>query len=244
MRISIIIPAYNEEKLLPRCLNSIFKNDLPHDFEVIVVNNNSTDNTAKVARSFPGVKVINESKKGVTKARQAGFLASSGDILVFFDADNVISKDWFRIAIEKFTDDDGLVALSGPYHYENIPKPVVFLESVYNNFIMPVGEKIWQRVFRQGGIMLIGGNFAVRREVLKKVGGFNVDLEFYGEDTNLTRRIAKVGKIKFIKELSVYSSPRRFKGEGGIKLGAKYAFNFFGEWIFKKPINKIYQDFR
>jgi len=217
---------------------------LPNDFEVIVVNNASTDKTERVAKNFKGVTVANELKKGVTRARQAGYLASSGDILVFFDADSIVSKNWFNIAIQKFQNDPQLIGVSGPYHFEKTSKVVAFLESIYNNIIMPVGEKIWKHIFRQGGIMLIGGNFVVRRKVLKKIGGFDTDLEFYGEDTNLTRRIAKIGKIEFSKELIIGSSSRRFSGEGGLKLIVKYVINFFSEWIFKKPLNKIYQDFR
>ncbi|HLD31023.1 MAG TPA: glycosyltransferase family A protein [Patescibacteria group bacterium] len=244
MKVSIVVPAYNEEGFLPRCLNSIFSSDLPDDFEVIVVNNASTDKTEMVAKNFKGVKVVNELKKGVTRARQAGYLASSGEILVFFDADSIVSKNWFNIVIKKFVNDSELIGISGPYHFEKISKTVAFFESIYNNIIMPVGEKIWKYVFRQGGIMLIGGNFAVRREALEKIGGFNTNLEFYGEDTELTRRIAKIGKIEFSKELVIGSSLRRFGGEGGLKLIAKYVINFFSEWIFKKPLNKIYQDFR
>ena len=217
---------------------------MPNDFEVIVVNNASTDKTERVAKNFKGVTVANELKKGVTRARQAGYLASSGDILVFFDADSIVSKNWFNIAIQKFQNDPQLIGVSGPYHFEKTSKVVAFLESIYNNIIMPVGEKIWKHIFRQGGIMLIGGNFVVRRKVLKKIGGFDTDLEFYGEDTNLTRRIAKIGKIEFSKELIIGSSSRRFSGEGGLKLIVKYVINFFSEWIFKKPLNKIYQDFR
>jgi glycosyltransferase involved in cell wall biosynthesis len=244
MKISIIIPAYNEEKLLPRCLESIFSSNLPENYEVIVVNNASIDKTEEEAKKFEKVTLIFESQKGVTRARQAGYLASSGDILVFFDADTKISKNWFDIAINKFKNDPELMGVSGPYHYDNISKPAIFLESIYNNILMPAGERIWQGVFRQGGIMLLGGNFAVRREVLDQIGGFDTDLDFYGEDTNLTRRVAKIGRIEYLNKLFVESSPRRFVGDGCVKVATKYVFNFLGEWIFKKPLNKIYRDFR
>ncbi len=244
MKLSIIIPAYNEEKLLPRFLKSIFSARLPENHEVIVVNNASTDRTEEIAKSFTGVKVVAEMSKGVTKARQAGFLASSGDILVFFDADTLIPPDWFKIAIEKFESDPKLIGVSGPYHFEAISWWARGLEWFYNYIIMPAGEFVWRQIFRQGGIMLVGGNFAVRREALTAIGGFDTKLDFYGEDTNLTRRIAKIGKIEYTNKLFIYSSPRRFEGEGGMKLAVKYVLNFFGEWIFKKPINKSYEDFR
>ena len=244
MKISIIIPAYNEEKLLPRCLKSIFSARLPESYEVIVVNNASTDRTEEIAKSFAGVKVVNESKKGITKARQVGFLSATGDILVFFDADTIIPEDWFKIAVSKFKSNSKLVGVSGPYHFEAISWWARGLEWFYNYIIMPTGEFIWQYLLRRGGIMLLGGNFSVRKEALAAVGGFNTEIDFFGEDTNLTRRIAKIGKIDFTNSLFVYSSPRRFRGEGGVRLAVKYIINFFGEWIFKKPINKSYEDFR
>lgn len=244
MKISIIVPAYNEEKLLPRCLKSILSAKLPEDYEIIVVNNASTDRTEEIAGSFQGVRVVNEPKKGITKARQAGFKAASGEILVFFDADTIIPSDWFKIALEKFRRNPKLVGVSGPYHFEAISRWAKALEWLYNYIVMPVGEFVWKYLLGRGGIMLLGGNFAVKKSVLEAVNGFNTELEFFGEDTNLTRRIAKVGEIDFYNQLFVYSSPRRFQQEGGVKLAVKYVVNFFGEWIFKKPVHKSYEDFR
>lgn len=244
MKFSIIIPAYNEEKLLPRCLKSIFSAHLPEDFEVIVVNNASTDRTEEIAKSFFGVKVVTELNKGITRARQAGFRAASGEILVFFDADTIIPENWFKIALSKFNSDPKLVGVSGPYHFEKISWWARGFEWIHNHIIMPAGEFVWKYVLCRGGIMLLGGNFAVRKEALAAVNGFDTKINFYGDDTDITRRIAKVGRIDYTNSLFVYSSPRRFQAEGAIKLAFKYAINFFGVWIFKKPINKSYEDFR
>lgn len=244
MKISVIIPAYNEEKLLPRCLGSILKAKFPGDHEVIVVNNASTDKTEEIARSFSGVKVIFEPTKGVNRARQAGFKAATGDILVFFDADTIIPAHWFLIAEKKFRENPKLVGVSGPYHFEAISWWARSLEWFYNYVVMPTGEFIWKYLLRRGGIMLLGGNSAVRRSALEAIGGFDTGIDFFGDDTNLTRRIAKIGKIDFTNNLYIYTSPRRFEHEGGVKVAVKYVLNFFGEWIFKKPVNKIHEDFR
>jgi len=244
MKVSIIIPAYNEEKLLPRCLRSILAAKLPKDYEIIVVNNASTDRTEEVAKHFANVRVINELNKGLTKARQAGFQAATGDILVYFDADTIVPHNWFQIALSKFRENPKLVGVSGPYHYEAISRWARVLEWFYNCIVMPIGEFIWQYFLGKGGIMLLGGNFAVKRETLEAIGGFDTEIDFYGEDTNLTRRVAKIGKIDFTNKLFVYSSPRRFKHEGGVKTTFRYIMNFFGEWIFKKPVNKIHEDIR
>ncbi len=243
-KVSIIIPAHNEEKLLPRCLKSILAAKLPKDYEIIVVNNASVDRTEEVAKSFSGVKVINESAKGANKARQAGFRAATGDILVYFDADTIIPEDWFQNALIAFKNDKKLIGVSGPYYYGKIPKIASLLVWFYDHLIIPSFEWIWQYIFRQGGVMLIGGNFAVKREALEKIGGFDTTIDFYGDDIDLTRRLAKIGKISFINKLSVYSSPRRFEKEGAVRTSLKYIINFFSEWILKKPAHSDHKDIR
>jgi len=244
MKFSIIIPAYNEEKLLPNCLGSIFAAQLPEDYEVIVANNASSDRTEEVARSFIGVKVVNEPKRGANQAREAGFRASTGDILVYFDADTIIPKDWFLVARRVFEKDSKLIAVTGPYHYGTASKVARILVWVYDHVIIRGLEWIWQKIFRQGGVMIVGGNFAVKRKALEEIGGFDTSIEFYGDDINLTRRLAEIGKIKFLNDLSVYSSPRRFEHEGAIKTSLKYIINFFSEWILKRPAHRAHKDIR
>jgi glycosyltransferase involved in cell wall biosynthesis len=244
VKLSIIIPAYNEEKLLPQCLKSIFAARLPESHEIIVVNNASVDRTEEVARSFSDVRVVNESARGANRARQAGFLASSGEILVYFDADTVIPADWFSNVLEIFKKDPKLIGATGPYHYGKISKIAGLLVWLYDHVIIPGFEWIWQHIFRQGGVMLIGGNFAVKRTALLAIGGFDTKIDFFGDDIDLTRRLAKVGKIRFINKLSVYSSPRRFEKEGAIRTSFKYIINFFSEWIFKRPVHGGHKDIR
>ena len=86
MSLSAIVCAYNEERTLPAALHSLFAQTRVPD-EVIVVNNASTDRTRKVAAAFPGVTVVDEPEKGLVNARARGLAASSGDILVYIDAD-------------------------------------------------------------------------------------------------------------------------------------------------------------
>ena len=96
MKISFVIPAYNEEGYLGECLASV-RRELArgrYDAEVIVVNNASTDKTAEIARSFPGVIVVDEPKKGLSQARHSGFAASSGDLIANVDADTILPKGW------------------------------------------------------------------------------------------------------------------------------------------------------
>ena len=93
MKLSVVIPAYNEEKFIGECLQSIFheiegKN---YDLEIIVVNNASTDNTRDIVASHPKVKLVDEPDKGLVKARRAGFLASKGELIANLDADTRVT---------------------------------------------------------------------------------------------------------------------------------------------------------
>ncbi|MDD5133064.1 MAG: glycosyltransferase family 2 protein [Candidatus Nanoarchaeia archaeon] len=235
MKLSIIIPAYNEEKLIGRCIQSILDADIPVDYEIIVINNNSTDKTKQVAKKFKKVKVIDEYKKGVTKARQTGYKISKGEIMCFFDADSIITKNWFKTALNMYEKDKKIVGVSGPYEYEDVSwfENLIYRDCMVFIFNLP---------FSKG--FLLGGNFSIRKSVLKKMGGFNTKMEFYGEDTNTTKRVVKYGKIKFSKKLTIKSSARRLKGQGKIKTLIIYFSNYFSEMFINKPITKDYKDIR
>lgn len=91
--ISIVIPCFNDAVLLGRALASLTQQSVPAD-EVLVVDNNSTDESAEVARSFPGVRVITEPRQGITHATRAGFDAATGDLIFRTDADVVAPPDF------------------------------------------------------------------------------------------------------------------------------------------------------
>src|ERR1039458_2768165 len=121
MKISLIICAYNEEKYIGRCLKSVLNHAPDNLLEVLVVNNASTDKTAEIAARYPGVRVIDESSKGLTKARQRGLMEAKGDLLAFVDADSQMPQNWFSIVNKEFTKDPNLAFLSGPYIYYDTP---------------------------------------------------------------------------------------------------------------------------
>jgi hypothetical protein len=126
MRISFVVPAYNEETYLPDCLDSILAQtrDLPAgSVEIIVVNNASTDRTREVALSYPGVQVVDEPRKGLTHARQAGFAASTGELIANVDSDSRLTPGWLAQVLSTFAAEPKLVALSGPFvYYDLTPK--------------------------------------------------------------------------------------------------------------------------
>src|SRR4051812_20854522 len=98
MKISFVIPAYNEEHVIAKCIGSIQEELLngKYDAEIIVANNASNDRTKEIALGFPGVRVVDEPRKGVRFARQTGYMASTGELIANIDADNMLPKGWLK----------------------------------------------------------------------------------------------------------------------------------------------------
>ena len=113
--LSVVIPAYNEPLTLPLCLQS--QVGYPN-YEIIVVDNNSTDDTVKIAREY-GVKIVSEKSPGVCAARDAGFKVARGEIVVSTDSDCIHPVDWLAGIGQAFTDQPDLSLLSGNYRFQN-----------------------------------------------------------------------------------------------------------------------------
>lgn len=237
LSVSLIIPAYNEEKYIGACLDYVFKNSGGAFFEIIVVDNASRDRTREIAQHFPDVKIAYEERKGLTRARQRGFEEARGDILAYIDADTRMPAGWAETIAKEFERDKNLASLSGPYVYYDIPAWKQFLVDIYwNLFAIPLYFII--------GYMVVGGNFAIRKKTLQKMGGFNESIEFYGEDTDIARRAHKFGKVKFKPSFKMHTSARRLAGQGLLRSAFLYAFNFISEVVAKRPITKKYIDIR
>jgi len=244
MKLSVVIPAYNEEALIGECLASILheirgKN---YDLEIIAVNNASSDRTREIILSFPGVKLVDEPNKGLVKARRAGFQASKGELVANVDADTRMTEGWFDKVFEEFKKDEKLVGLSGPFIYYDLSKKaragvrlyyyLGFITYIFNRYIFRIGS------------MLQGGNFIIRRTALEAIGGFNSDFDFWGEDTDLARRLVKAGNVKFTFDLPIYASGRRLEKEGIAKTGWRYVQNYFSTIFFKKPYDTVKNEFK
>lgn len=92
--------------------------------------------------------------------------------------------------------------------------------------------------------MLQGGNYIVKKSALEAIGGYDTSIQFYGEDTDIARRVNKIGKVKFTFGLPMYSSGRRLSGEGAFTIGLRYAMNYFWVILFKRPYSKNNADIR
>jgi glycosyltransferase involved in cell wall biosynthesis len=248
VRLSFVIPAYNEERYLPACLESILKqtSDLAGDVEILVVNNASSDRTREVALSYPGVTVVDEPRKGLPYARQAGFAASSGELIANVDSDSRLTPGWVKQVLGTFEEYErrgkDLVALSGPIEYYDLtPSQMV---SVHLFYLLAFMLYVLNRYILRAGSMVQGGNFVLRASALRAIGGFNTDIAFYGEDTDVARRLNRVGKVVFTFQLKMFSSARRLKNEGMLIIGWRYTINYLWTTFRKRPFTEEYIDIR
>lgn len=235
--LSIIIPAHNEERVLAACLQSI--DDIVGDraLEVIVVDNASTDRTAQIAAGFSGVRVVSEPQKGLTRARQRGLLEARGTHLAYIDADTQLLPGWTDIVLHSFTAYPHLIALSGPYWFNDLPRWQRGLIWVYWALVTMVAYGVT-------GYVMVGGNFIARKDALQRIGGFDTRIEFFGEDTNIARRLHEVGMIRFTRKLVVRSSSRRLRREGFVRTAGVYLLNYFSEVLLHRPLTRAYSDIR
>jgi len=242
--LSFVVPAYNEENYLPACLESILKQTAgrEHLFEIVVVNNASTDRTREVALRYPGVKVVDEPRKGLTFARQAGFLSTSGALIANVDSDSRLTPGWVDRVLTAFAKDQNLVALSGPFiYYDLTPAQQIGVRGFY--LIAWLTYAINRYILRVGS-MVQGGNFVVSRAALERIGGFNLSISFYGEDTDIARRMSAVGDVLFTHELKMFSSARRLKKEGMLTIAARYTVNYLWTTFLKRPFTPDHIDIR
>lgn len=244
MRISFVVPAYNEEAYLEECLRSILRETraCSVDSEIIVVNNASVDGTRALALRFAEVQVVDEPIKGLTHARQAGFLASRGELIANVDADSRLPYGWLARVLEEYAAEPAMAALSGPLVYYDLTRRqrrwvelfygIAWMTYVLNRYVLRVGS------------MVQGGNFVVRREALEAIGGFNLAISFYGEDTDVARRLNEVGKVRFTFGLKMLSSARRLKGEGMLRMALRYSANYFWTTFLGRPFTLYNLDIR
>ena len=236
LTISLVIPAYNEHEYIGPCLEYALRNAWWYIDEIIVIDNASTDNTKKIAEKYEGVKVITEHNKWLTFARQRGYKEAKGDIIAYIDADTQMPKGRAKRIKNTFESNNRIWFFSGPYSYYDLN---------WYNF----GNRLYWRILGYPsylicGYLWVGWNFAIKKSVLDKINGFDTTILFYGEDTDIARRAAKVSKAKFSLKLLMYTSSRRFRWQGIWYTTYLYLLNFVSQSLLHKSAAKDYEDFR
>lgn len=235
LKLSLVIPAYNEEKYLAACLEAAQKNG--QFFEGIVVDNASTDQTRAIAERFPRFRVVSEPSKGLTKARQRGLTEATGDIIAYIDADSLLCPGWVDHVLAEYKKDPDTVCVSGTYVYKDVSWLTSGIVWLYWNVLAYAAYLVT-------GYMVIGGNFAARKSALLEIGGFDTKIAFFGEDSDIARRLHRVGKVKLLPQIHVVTSPRRLNEEGLVHMGYIYIKNFLSIVLKGKPATAEYKDFR
>jgi glycosyltransferase involved in cell wall biosynthesis len=242
MTISVVVCAYNEGRLLPGCLYSLLSQTRLPD-EIVVVNNASTDSTGAVARSVPHVRVIDEPRKGLVVARETGRRAARGDVLAYIDADCRVPICWMERIEARMRRSPDIVAVTGPYRFYDWDWTGRSLIRMYDWIVAPATHALVHRGFGIGAI-LYGGNFAVRADALARIGGFDQTIEFHGEDTNLGRRLNRIGAVALSSDCWVWTSARRYRAIGKAKVFNLYVRNFWSEILRHRPADREHLDVR
>jgi len=236
--VSVVIPAHNEEIYLLQCLKSIENQDYACEYEVIVVDNASTDNTAQIARDW-GAKVVYEGKRSPACARQRGAEIAKGKIIAFIDADTQAPAHWLSTIVWRFLCEPETVVISGPYAYYDAGK--IARIASYGNFISIITDQLFRKAFNKGSAVW-GCNFAVRRSALLEVGGFDTSIRFYGEEYELSLRLKKAGKGGIIPWLFVLTSSRRLKRIGVVNQYWNWIVDYFSVLFWYEPISEKLED--
>jgi len=202
-QVSVVVPAYNEEKLLPLCLRYLRNQDFKEEWEIIVVNGPSTDKTQEIAELLAN-KVIRVNRLGVGLARRKGCKIAEAPIIAVTDSDVFVPPNWLSKITEYFRTHPECVAVSGPYIFTNnlflnilslIVRPIAYLFNLLMTCVPPMS----------------GTNSAFRKRAYIQADGYNAKITAL-EDVDLAMRLKNIGRIAYLPNLIVETTDRRFRG--------------------------------
>ncbi len=238
--ISVIIPSLNEEKLIGKTIGQ-FTGEIKsrYNVEVIVSDGGSADATLEIVDGrCKVVKHDKNHKQNISEGRNMGFKSSSGNVLIFFNADTYVEdmEKFIKKAIEHLKDEK-VNALACPvkvFPCEEKLRDRIF-HGAYNFYV-----KILNLAFMGMGR---GECHIIKREAFEKVHGYNEKL-MAGEDFDLYRRLKKYGRIKFCNDLLVYESPRRYRKYGYLYVLFDWAKNSVWITLFNRSVSKEWKPIR
>lgn len=217
--ISFVVPARNEATNIGACVDAIFRQSECARLEVIVVDNGSSDDTAAIAAAH-GARVVEEPRPGLAHARQAGLAAVQAPILVYVDADTLLSPGWAAAALAEFRRNPRLVAFSPAFYFHDGRLVDNLGNGIFREVLCPMTNAALLALGRAG--ILIGSTMALRTDALRAAGGVDQAFQFYGEDTMIARRLAKFGEVRFLQQPRLHTSARRYQERGLINVVYRY----------------------
>lgn len=213
--ISVVIATYNEEKYITRPLSSLMGQDFGGSFEVIVVNDCSSDRTSEIVGSFQkehgNIRLVEmEKRSGVALASNRGVRETTGDVVAFLDADCAAREDWLH-AIERRM--GGHVAMVGPNSMGSY-------RGAFEKFYFQQSFDVMGSLLNLTNLPVcpMRSNCAFSRKAFEKIGGFR---DVLAEDLDIAFRARKEGRIRYEKGMVVYATPRRIRNQGFFRTGGR-----------------------
>lgn len=195
MKISVIVPAFNEEKLLDAALACIHEATQGLDTELIVCDNNSTDRTAEIARQA-GAKVVFEPVNQISRARNAGAAAASGDWLVFVDADSFPERALFADLAEAIAS-GRCIGGGATVRFDDADR------------LSRAAVAVWNAISR--GMSWAAGSFVFcQAAAFRAIGGFSTEL-YASEEIDFSRRLKRLGRLAILHRHPLRTSGRKVR---------------------------------
>lgn len=237
--VSVVIPCLNDAEALRTCLASLAVQSV-QPAEIVVVDNNSTDNSAEVARGL-GARVVFEAKPGIPAAAAAGYDAATSDIIARCDADCVLPPEWIKQLAEHFAADPQLAAVSGPGRFYGFPPRAgrilsrLYLGSYYQAMTLALAHR-----------PLFGSNLALRTDVWREVGPsvHREDPEQH-DDVCLSAHLGQDYRCAWDRNLVVGMAPRAVTGWSNLVRRFRRAFHTLAvHWQAAPPWERWIRRFR
>lgn len=215
MKISVVVPVFNEEKCIKKCLDSLMSQEEKPE-EIIIVDNNCTDKTIEIVKQFPKIKIIREKRQGIAYARNAGFNIANGDILAKCDADTILPTGWIKKVKEVFTKKKEIIAYVNHFVIYDMPvvNKIIFFSYLYQWFFKIIS----------GYYILLGPALAIRKTIWQKIKNqVCINDKLTHEDIDLSIHASPYGKIFLDKSIYINISGRRIK-HNPLSFFIKYPF--------------------
>lgn len=202
IRFSIVIPCYNEARYIGDCIRSLQAQDFSGEYEIIIVDNNCTDDTVKIAKEL-GVTVVHESQPGVCYARQAGTEVAQGEIVISSDADTMYRPNWLSNIDRHYRKDERVIAVVGPCRFRDGPiwgriYPLLLFGIVYLAYLL-TGRSLYASAT----------NISFKRAYFP---GYDVKLTQGGDELDVLRNMRRQAKLHNGKIIFDNSNPTLTSG--------------------------------
>jgi len=235
MRASVIVPAFNAGKLIANCLRSLQDQTVPRsEYEVVVVDDGSSDSTAAAAEAFPGVKVVRQQNQGPAAARNRGAGEARAAIVLFTDSDCIPARNWMEEMLRPFDEDPDVIGAKGRYLTRQPELVARFVQAEY--------EDKYRLLGRHRFIDFIDTYSACfRTEVFLQFGGYDTSFPVAcAEDVELSYRMANQGlKMVYVPGAVVY---HQHPSSWGAYFNKKYKFAYWRMLAVRKNPNKAISD--